>query len=157
MGKQFKLIETIKRFEGFECTMYFDAAGLRTIGVGHLLTKDELSSGKINIQGNPIRYLGHGLTDDQVDALLTQDLEKFIKTIDEAVKVDLNNNQRIALISLAFNIGLEAFMSSTLRRKLNRGDYASVPYELNRWVWSGGKVLNGLEIRRSREGEIWNS
>ena len=156
MGKQFKLIETIKRFEGFECGVYLDAAGLQTIGVGHLLTRDELSSGKIWIRGNFVRYLD-GLTDDQVDALLDQDLQKFIQTIDEAVKVDLNNNQRIALISLAFNIGLGAFMSSTLRRKLNRGDYASVPYELNRWIYSGGKIINGLRKRRIWEAEIWNS
>ena len=53
--------------------VYQDAAGLPTIGVGHLLTKDELASGKILILGEAIKY-HDGLTNLQIDRLLTHDL-----------------------------------------------------------------------------------
>nr|WP_255349642.1 glycoside hydrolase family protein [Luteibacter sp. 9135] len=49
------------------------------------------------------------------------------------VRVLLTANQRIVLASLVFNLGAARFMSSTLLRLLNQGDYASVPRQLARW------------------------
>ena len=61
----------LAQWEGSESRVYRDLAGLPTIGVGHLLTQDELYSGKIYINGEPVRY-GEGLTEDQIIALLGQ-------------------------------------------------------------------------------------
>lgn len=54
--------------------MYKDVAGLPTIGVGHLLTQDVLSSGKILIHDKIARY-ADGLTKKQVIQLLAQDVD----------------------------------------------------------------------------------
>ena len=52
----------IRRLEGCRMSCYGDVAGLPTIGVGHLLTRSELMSGKIIIDGVAVRYQ-NGLTD----------------------------------------------------------------------------------------------
>ncbi len=53
--------ELLSEWEGVELNVYRDVADLPTIGVGHLLTRDELTSGKISIQGELIKY-ADGLT-----------------------------------------------------------------------------------------------
>ena len=50
---------------------------------------------------------------------------------------------------------------STLLKKLNRGDYDTVPTELGRWVKASDpatgrkRTLAGLVRRRAAEGELW--
>ena len=155
-----KMSENGKRklaeWEGVELNVYRDVAGLPTIGVGHLLTKDELSSGKITLKGAPVKY-GSGLTQPQVMDLLAQDLARFEKTINECVKVPLNQNQFDSLVAFSFNVGPDAFKSSTLLKVVNQSQFADVPNQLRRWVHSGGQVSKGLANRRQREIELWSA
>ncbi|WP_041405139.1 MULTISPECIES: lysozyme [spotted fever group] len=61
----------------------------------------------------------------------------------------MNRNQKAALISFIFNCGAGAFQASTLRQKLNRGEYANAANELLRWMRAkGGLKLQGLVKRR---------
>jgi lysozyme len=146
----------LEQWEGVRLNAYKDSAGLLTIGVGHLLTKSELSSGKIDIDGESVKY-GNGLTSDQADALLAQDLKPAENTVNNNVKVELNQNQFDALVSFTFNVGGGAFKGSTLLKKLNAGLYGEVPSQLMRWDKAGGKVVPGLEKRRENEVNLWNS
>jgi len=143
-------------WEGMETHLYEDVAGLKTIGVGHLLTRDELSSGKIWIKGSAVKYQ-NGLTEQQVYDLLEQDLESFEDAVHNLVKVELNQNQFDALVSFSFNVGVNAFKNSTLLKRLNKGQYHEVPEQLLRWVYSGGKKVKGLVNRRDNEITLWNS
>ena len=61
-----------------------------------------------------------------------------------------------ALVSFTFNCGEGALAASTLRKRLNRREYAAVPSELNKWVLSGGKKLEGLVRRRKAEGALFS-
>jgi lysozyme len=72
----------LAEWEGFECKMYLDVAGLPTIGVGHLLTENELSSKRIVVDGQALDYTG-GLTEQQVYDLLGQDLARFEQAVNE--------------------------------------------------------------------------
>ncbi len=148
--------ELLAEWEGVELKVYKDVAGLPTIGVGHLLTQDELTSGKILIRGEPIRY-ADGLTKTQAMDLLDQDLERFEEAVNESGKVDLKQNQFDALVSFTFNVGSNAFRNSTLLRLLNQGNYSDVPNQLRRWVHSGGQKVQGLVKRRENEIELWSS
>lgn len=56
-------------WEGLELKLYKDVAGLPTIGVGHLLTRSELTSGKIIINSVAVRY-ADGITKQQALDLL---------------------------------------------------------------------------------------
>ncbi|HMB91638.1 MAG TPA: lysozyme [Rhodothermales bacterium] len=142
-------------WEGLELKMYKDVAGLPTIGVGHLLTRSELTSGKIMINGEAVRY-ANGITKEQALDLLGQDLQRFEDAVNESVTVTLSQNQFDTLVSFSFNVGVGAFKSSTLLKELNKGKYDEVPTQLKRWVKSGGRVVQGLVNRRNREIDLWN-
>jgi lysozyme len=91
-------------------------------------------------------------TKEQADALLlwmirTQYMPAVIKL---CPAVD-NPRRLAALIDFAFNLGVGRLKSSTLRKRVNAGDWDSVPAELRKWTRGGGKVLRGLVIRREAE------
>jgi lysozyme len=148
-------LELLKQWEGFELKVYKDSAGLPTIGVGHLITKPEQSSGNIVIAGVPVQY-ANGLTDQQVLDLLSQDVQPAEQAVNNGVKVALDQNQFDALVSFTFNVGVGAFTSSTLLKVLNQSQYDGVPDQLRRWNKAGGKVVQGLVNRRENEVTLWN-
>lgn len=148
-------IDFIKSAEGVKNFVYADSAGLPTIGVGHLLTQDELTNGKIHIDGKSHKY-HDGLPDDVIDRLLLRDLHIAELSVRSNVRVNLTQNQYNALVSFAFNVGVGAFRKSTLLRLLNNSDYESVPYQMRRWVFSAGRQIQGLKNRREKEIELWN-
>jgi lysozyme len=148
-------IDLLTQWEGFELNVYNDSAGLPTIGVGHLLTRSELTSGKIIIGGVPVKYSG-GITQQQAETLLGQDLGPTEAAVNGGVKVTLSQNQFDALTSFTFNVGVGAFTASTLLRLLNQGQYAQVPEQLMRWTRAGGRVVQGLVNRRQNEIKLWN-
>lgn len=150
-----EFIKFLSDLEGRKHRVYKDVAGLPTIGVGHMLTKDELNSGKIRIGREYVKY-ENGLTDEQIYKLLRQDLEKFTETIDKFVLVQLKQNQAEALLSFVFNVGNNAFINSTLLKLLNQGKYDQVPDQMRRWVFSGGRKIAGLANRREKEIVWWH-
>lgn len=140
--------------EGAKTAAYKDSAGLPTIGVGHLLTRDELSSGKLYIAGQPVKW-SQGLTSAQVAALLAQDVVPVEQAVTALVRVPTSQNQFDALVLFAFNVGREAFAKSTLLRQINQQEFARVPAELRRWVHAGGQRIAGLANRREAEVKLW--
>ena len=148
-------LSLLEQWEGFKLQVYKDSAGLPTIAVGHLLTRSELTSGKIVINGVPVKYSG-GLTQQQVTDLLAQDVVPAQQAVNTGVKVALNQNQFDALVSFTFNVGNGAFLGSTLLKVLNQGQYDQVPTQLLRWTRAGGVVVQGLVNRRQNEIKLWN-
>lgn len=147
-------ITFLKRVEGYASVMYKDVAGLATIGVGHLLTKSELLSGKILINGN-YRKWRDGLSDNDIEELLKADVGWAERDVDRLVTVQLAQFQFDALVSFCFNVGTQAFRDSTLLKKLNNREYDEVPAQLRRWVHAGGRVVRGLQNRREWEIKLW--
>jgi lysozyme len=150
-------LELLKELEGISATPYRDSAGLLTIGCGHLLTRDELSSGKIYCGNEVIRWKSGPLSDTAIDLILREDLEWAEVAVEQNITVALSQSQYDALICFAFNIGVNAFAKSTLCRILNEGNYASVPTQLRRWCHVGGEVVRGLLVRREREIDRWEA
>jgi lysozyme len=144
----------LTKWEGFRTSVYKDAAGLPTIGVGHLLTADERAKGHIVVNGQAIKF-GAGITENQVQALLIQDLRKFVSAVNDLVQVELEPNQFDAIVSFAFNVGIEAFRKSSVLRALNQNFFADIPDELRRWKNAGGVEIAGLSIRRENEIKLW--
>ena len=147
--------ELLEEIEGRNRKMYIDSGGAPTIGIGHLFTKEERMSGKIYINGNYIKY-ADGLSDDQVDDLVIQDVKLPVYAVNTLSKVTLNQNQFEALVSFVYNIGNIGFKNSTLLKLLRTGDYASVPAQMRRWNIDNGKVVKGLVNRREKEISHWN-
>lgn len=127
----------IKQFEGFMAEPYLCPGGYWTIGYGHVIK-------------NPKDY-PYSLTRDEALELLAQDVAVAERAVVRLIRVPLTNSQFDALVSFTFNLGAGALQRSTLRRKVNREEHADVPAEFHKWVWAGGKRLNGLVKRRKAE------
>ena len=132
--------EFIASFEGFSPTPYKCPASVWTIGYGSTLgvTKDT----------PPI-------TKEEALLLLEKDISRVKHSISKLIIVPLTENQRIALVSFTYNLGGGALQRSTLRQKLNRGEYEEVPEELMKWVWVGGIKQKGLVRRREAEADLF--
>jgi len=142
----------IAEHEGIEYNLYNDPAGHCTIGIGHLVHRGNCDRSDASEQ----EFLG-GITRDQAFELLKSDVAIAEQAVNAYVTVPLTQAQFDALVSFTYNLGTGNFRNSDLLTKLNTGDYDSVPVELNKWVYGGGKVLPGLVTRRSDEGTLFQS
>jgi lysozyme len=138
-------LHLLKEWEGIRLKKYKDVAGKWTIGVGHLLTKEELIGGKFD----------NGITSSEAITLLIRDVRPAESAVNRLVKCRLLQHQFEALVSFVFNLGEENFKKSTLLRKLNAWGYDTVPQELRKWVYAGGKKIKGLINRRENEIKLW--
>ncbi len=148
--------DIIRNYEGVVLHPYICPGGYMTIGVGHMLTKSELHSGKINIGDESVIWQ-KGLTHKQADTLLAKDLEEVERQVDAMVSAPLTQGQFDALVSFVFNVGPGAFANSTLRKLVNLRRYSEVPGQFRRWVFAGGKKLPGLAKRREAEIFLWEN
>jgi lysozyme len=95
--------------------------------------------------------IGDKITPPVALARALRDAQKFEGAIKRCVKVPLHQFEYDAYTQLTYNIGESAFCGSTLVRKLNAGDYAGACAEISKWNKAGGRVVNGLTIRREKE------
>lgn len=136
-------LSLVKKFEGFSSQIYLDAAGLPTIGYGHLLRPGEAEMFK------------GGISEAAGEALLIKDVGIAERAVLRLIDVPLTDGQFDALVSFTFNLGSGALQRSTLRRKVNREEHDEVPAEFMRWVWAGGRKLRGLVRRREAEVALY--
>jgi lysozyme len=130
----------IRKYEGLSLTAYKCPAGLLTIGYGHVLKK-EMNVSEIDL--------------DSAEKLLEQDCLIALRSVEKLIKTNLSENQLASLISFTFNLGGAALERSSLRQKLNRGDYLEAADEFLRWVYASGRKLPGLIRRRTEERAIF--
>ena len=139
-------VELICGFEGKRLAAYDDGVGVWTIGFG------------TTVYPNGIKVMkGDTCTEAQAKTYMAHDLKKFEATVNKAVTVQLNQNQFDALVSLAYNIGTNAFSKSTLVKKLNANDIRGAVDQFDVWVNAGGKRMQGLVNRRAKEKALFLS
>jgi lysozyme len=138
-------IDLIKQFEGFSPTVYICPAGYPTIGYGHVVKPDER------------QQFASGITPEQAETLLRQDVQTAERAVLRLITVPLTEGQFDALVSFTFNLGAGALQRSTLRRKINRGEHVAALGEFRKWVWAGGRKLEGLVRRRGAEASLYHS
>lgn len=61
------------------------------------------------------------------------------------------DNQLVASVSLAYNIGTAGFCRSTAARRFNAGDWRGGCDAFLMWRFAGGREVRGLTLRRQRE------
>lgn len=136
------LIQKLKEFEGLRLVAYKPTKAERwyTIGYGH-------SAGDVRA--------GMRITEGNAEELLKRDLffvEKFINGIPK-VKTQ---GQFDALVSFTYNVGVGTLKKSTLLKKImHDAPTAEIQREFMKWVYSGGKRLDGLVKRRRWEAQRW--
>ena len=85
-----QLIEMLKRHEGVKSHVYKCSAGYESIGVGRNISKT-----------------GLGLSEDEVDYLLENDISRVIKELSSEYRWfnDLDDVRKDAMIDISFNLG----------------------------------------------------
>jgi lysozyme len=146
-------LAAIVREEGFKPSWYFDEAGIKTIGIGHVVLPAE--EGK---------YLAPGfkLTQLQGMELLQQDIaERFAPPVVKLCTRACTPNQLAALVSFCFNVGPSGLAGSTLLRLHNAGTAPAAQITAAFGMWNkitkaGQKVVSpGLTARRAREAALY--
>ena len=140
----------ISQSESIQLRAYFCPAGVPTIGRGH--TKG------ITAQ---MVHDGYTITVAQEQALFAADMEEWERNVRGVLTRTPNENQLAAMVSLAFNIGLAGFKSSSVLKAFNRGDDQAAYRAFGLWnkitdPVTGRKVVsNGLSIRRAKEAALY--
>lgn len=137
-----KGIELIKGFETLHLKAYMCPAGKYTIGWGHTLGVTPTQRISLEV----------------AEGLLREDLRVAEACVSKIA--GLTQNQFDALVSFVFNVGVQVFSSSRLRRLVvaNRND-EDIRQEFSRWKFAtvGGEkvVMPGLERRRKEEANMY--
>lgn len=129
----------ISDFEGCRLSAYKCSAGVWTIGYGHTKGVRE----------------GDTCTEEQAKEWLIDDIRETQTLLAHYVNVPVSEGEFVALVSLAFNVGVGALMKSKLLRKLNSGDREGAAEEFLDFDLANGKRIEGLTRRRKDEHDLF--
>lgn len=130
-------IKKIKNEEGFRNKAYKCSAGVPTIGYGH--TKGV--------------KMGDTISDKKAEEYLREDLricENEVNKINKEKGYNLNQNQFDSLVSFTYNCGVNNLRTLTRYRTKSE-----IPEGMKLYNKAGGRVIQGLINRRSRESELF--
>lgn len=141
----YEAVQLIADSESLRLTAYRCPTGIWTVGWGET---DGVKPGDT-------------CTKEQADRWLCEDLIDRVKEISEMAPQGATANQTGALVSLAYNIGLEALRKSTVLRKHNEGDFMAASRAFG--LWNKAKNPNtgkleefaGLTARRAKESAMY--
>lgn len=132
------IYEHLAGWEGFRHRAYRDVGGVWTIGYGHTAG---VRRGQLISQPEALKLLEKDweIHRDAVVGMLREAMEYTTQ------------GQLIALTSIAFNIGPNALGQSHLMEHHRAGLHHLVPDDFRRWIYAGGRALEGLRKRREVE------
>ena len=140
-----KLYGLIKRFEGFRSKPYICPAGVPTIGYGSTSYPD----------GRKVKMTDSAISETAAEANMMHDADTFARAAAAlSPRLWLEHDAHQAIADFCYNLGTTRYKSSTLRKKIDAGDFESAKRELMKWVYGGGKKLPGLVIRRKAECDL---
>lgn len=144
--------------EGKVNKVYFDSLGITTIGVGRnlrdvglspseyqsIFSTTSSSSGFIQWKDLSVAnksYLMHvGITDEDVNLLLDNDIAKTLQDIQNNLKDiydKLNPARQYVIVDMVFNMGINSFLGfHTLLSYLANGDYLNASEDMLKSEWS---------------------
>jgi lysozyme len=135
----------IRRFEGCRLKAYQCSAKVWTIGWGSTFYED----------GSKVQ-MGDTITQERADRLFIILLDQFAAKVRPLIKQPLNDNQFGALLSFAYNCGVNNLAKSTLLRIVNENPSSlGIAAQFKLWNKAGGKVLLGLTRRRTAEADLY--
>lgn len=132
------LMVTVPRHEGEVLTTYYDPVGIATVCYGDT---------------DPAMAVP-GASYSREECLRSLERQLIIHAagvLDCVPGVTASPEMTAAFVSLAYNIGTNAFCRSTVARRFESGDYENACRAIEMWNKAGGKVLPGLVRRRADE------
>lgn len=139
-------LDFIIKEEGLVLKPYKCSAGIPTIGVGCTYYED----------GTKVKMTDKPITKERAEALFLHLLDSYELAVYSTTRDDINQNQFDALVSLCFNIGVNAFKKSSLLKVVNiNPNDAMIEKMWLMWKNAGGKPV--LLKRRQREYNLYKS
>lgn len=132
--------DLIRKYEGCKLKAYPDPAtgGLPiTIGFGSTKKADGTNFA-----------LGDEITQGMAEALLCDYIQKNIVPVFDKIPYKLTEDQKTAIASLCYNVGVPSFLRSKLYQAICKKDYAEV---CRQWDYGFKQNLKGLFKRRVEE------
>lgn len=146
-------LDLIKFWESLKLVVYLCPANYWTIGYGHYIRGfDKTRDTRTIMADNPFP---DGITKLEALKILADDVVDAQAAVLRLIKVPLTDGQYDALVSFTFNLGAGRLQASTLRRRVNANLHSEAVVELRKWVYGGGKRLNGLIKRRNMEAAFY--
>ena len=127
--------------EGLRLKPYLDTRGIPTIAMGNTFYEN---GRKVTMKDKP-------LTLKEADELGKITADKFAKQVGALVKSNVNQNQFNALVSIAYNIGINGFRTSSFLKLVNKNPNDPKIKEAI-MLWTKNKELIG---RRKKEVELY--
>ncbi len=140
-----KLVEQLKRHEGYRKRVYLCSAGKETIGYGYNLQANPLHLSSIEIA----QYYKNGMIEVEAERLLklmiTQCRHQLEVTLPFFSKLDTPRQD--VLINMAFNMGISGLLNFKKTLLLiESGDYAKASVEMLASKWSKDVGNRALEL-----------
>ena len=134
------LIKLIKDSEGCKLKAYKCPAGIWTIGYGQTKGIKE----------------GMVWTQQQADEDI---IKTALQAFNEAIKASpilatANMEKQAAIADFVYNLGITNYNKSTLKQRVDEGNWVSASTEIKKWNKSNGTILNGLVKRRQLEADL---
>jgi len=130
-----KLIEQIKRHEGYRKRMYLCTAGKETIGYGYNLKANPLHLSSLEIS-NAYKY---GMNEVEAERLLKLMIAKITDQLEEALPVinRLDHVRQDILINMTYSMGLVGLLKfKKMILALEKKDYQKAATEMLNSKWS---------------------
>ena len=128
------LIDKLKQFEGYLAKAYRCPAGVWTCGYGHtkgVTARTVCDKAKLRADLAPI--------------------ESFLSAVPEVTKTQ---GRFDACVDFCFNLGTGAFRGSALFKLIQKkASVAAIQAEFLKWVYAGGRQMEGLKTRRRWEAQ----
>ena len=143
----------IKHYEGCQKKLpdgmigpYRDAKGVPTIGWGNTSWED----------GTPVKMTDAPITQARADALFDHWYRRFRDNVRTYLPSNTPPLHVEVFTSFAYNVGVPAFSTSTALKRYKAGDIVGAGEALEWFIYSGGKILKGLQRRRRAEHYIFD-
>jgi lysozyme len=107
--------------------------------------------------GRPITADSPPVSQQTADRLFELVMPRYAGTaakLSPLLSQDRNDARLAGITSFIYNLGPTRYAASTLRRKVNAGDWKGAAAEIVKWNRAGGRVLPGLTLRRAAEARL---
>jgi len=159
--------DLMHQYEGYRTKPYLCPAHIWTIGYGHVLYQEQIRLPVVRVEGYtgmirkemPLKPEDNRVwTKEKIEKLFADDVASFERGVLRlAPPVAGRQGAFDACVSFAFNAGLGTFQRSSIRMKINRGDWEGAADALLLYCMGGGKILAGLKKRRDAEKALFLS
>lgn len=138
-------LRLVCQFEGFRARPYLCPAGVATVGYGSTRYRTGL---RVSLADPPVtEEAARGMAEEHLRRACLPDVIRCCPNVADEGRV-------AALLDFVYNLGGGNLAASTLRRRVNSGDWDAARLEFGKWVYSAGVPLAGLVRRRAAEVEL---